>query len=53
MASGNFLYDAGSSNLMFCDSLEGRMRWEVHIGGDMCIPIVDSCSYRAATNTIL
>ena len=47
MASGNFLYDSLSSNPMFCDNLE---RWpgvgvgkEVKEGGDICIPMADSC----------
>ena len=47
IASGNFLYDPLSSNPMFYDNLE---RWhgvgvgkEVKEGGDMCIPMADSC----------
>ena len=46
-ASGNLLYDAGSSNLVLCDNLEG---WdgeggerEVQEGGDIGIPMADSC----------
>ena len=38
--SGNLLCDAGSSNLVLCDSLEG---WEGGSGGDMCIPMAGSC----------
>ena len=40
---------------MFCDNLEG---WdgvgggrEVQKGGDICIPMADSCCYMAETNT--
>ena len=29
IASGNLLYDSGSSNLVLCDNLMGRMGWEV------------------------
>ena len=29
MAGGNLLYDAGSSNPVLCDNLEGWMGWEV------------------------
>ena len=39
--------DAGSSNLVLCDNVEG---WdgvgggrEVQEGGDICIPMADSC----------
>ena len=46
-ASGNVLYDAGSSNLVLCDNLEG---WdgegggtEVQEEGDIGIPMADSC----------
>ena len=46
-ASGNLLYDAGSSNLVLGDNLEG---WdgeggerEVQEGGDIGIPMADSC----------
>ena len=39
-ASGNLLYDAGSSNQVLCDNLEG---WEVQEGGDIYIPMADSC----------
>ena len=56
--SGNLLYDAGSSNQVFCDNLEG---WsggsgggrEVQGGGGKCMPMADSCWYMAETNTIL
>ena len=47
MASGNLLYDAGSSNRVRSDNPEG---WdgigggrEVHEGVDICIPMADSC----------
>ena len=36
IASGNLLYDTGSSNLALCDNLES---WE---GGDICISMADS-----------
>ena len=46
-AGGNLLYDAGSSNSVFWDNLEG---WdevggvkEVQEGGDIRIPVADSC----------
>ena len=46
-ASGNLLYGAGSSNLVLCDNLEG---WdgvgsgrEVPEGGEICMPMTDSC----------
>ena len=46
-ASGNLLYDAGSSNLVLCDNLEG---WngvgdgrEVQEGEDICTPVADPC----------
>ena len=42
-ASGNVLYDAGSSNLVLCDNLEGwdgvRGGREVQEGADICIPM--------------
>jgi len=57
MAAGNLLYDAVSSNLGLCDSLEG---WdgeeggkEVQEGGVICMPMADSCGCMAETNTIL
>ena len=32
---------------MICDNLEGGMGWKlgggVHEGGDICIPVADSC----------
>jgi len=47
IASGNLLYDAGSSNLVICDNLEvrdgvggGR---QVQERGEIPIPIADSC----------
>ena len=42
---------------MSCDNLEG---WdavgggrEVEVGGDMCVPMADSCRCMAETNTAL
>ena len=47
IASGNLLYDTGTSNQALCDSLEGlngvEGRREVQWGGDMCMPVADSC----------
>ena len=47
VASGNFLYAAGSSNPVLCDNLEwwdgARGGREVPEGGDIHIPMVDSC----------
>ena len=47
IASGNLLYDAASSNLVLCDSLEGQDGVgdgrEVQEGEDICIPMADSC----------
>ena len=47
IASGNLLYDTGSSNLVLCDNLEG---WggvgggrKVQEGEDICVPMSDSC----------
>ena len=44
---GNLLYDSGSSNPGLCDNLDG---WdgmgdgsEGQEGGDICIPMTDSC----------
>ena len=46
-AGGNLLYDAGRSNSMFWDNLEGwdevESRREVQEGGDICVPMADSC----------
>ena len=46
-ARGNLLYDARSSNQVLCDSLEGGDGvgggTEVQGGGDICIPMADSC----------
>ena len=46
-AGGNLLCDAGSSNPVFCDNLEGwdeaGGRREVQAGGDICMPVADSC----------
>ena len=47
IASGNLLYDAGSSNPVLCDNLEGRdgvgNGREIQEGGDIHIPMADSC----------
>ena len=47
IASGNLLYDAGSSNPGLCDNLPGwdgvEAGKEVQEGGDICIPMADSC----------
>ena len=45
---GNVLCNTGSSNLGLCDNLEG---W-AGVGGDICVPIADSCTCMAETNTI-
>ena len=41
---------------MLCDNLEGQDGVgggkEVEEGGDICIPVSDSCCYMAETNTI-
>ena len=51
------LYDAGSSNPVLCDYLEGWDRVgggkEVQEGGHVFITMADSCCYMAETNTIL
>ena len=56
IASGNLLYNTGSSNPVLCDNLEmlhgvqgGR---KVQDGGAVCIPMADSCWCMAETNTI-
>ena len=42
---------------MFCDNPEGSdgvgIGREVQEGGDICVPMADSCWYMAETNTIL
>ena len=47
IATGNFLYDAGSLKPLLCDCLK---RWDgVGVGrkfqetGDICMPVADSC----------
>ena len=47
IASGNLLYDTGSSDPVLCDNLEG---WGGVGGGrkdqegeDICVPMTDSC----------
>ena len=51
------LYDAGSSNPVLCDNLEGRdgvgSGREIQEGGDVHIPMSDSCWYMAETNAVL
>ena len=51
------MYEAGNPKPVLCDNLEG---WdgegggrEVPEGGDICIPMADSCWYMAETNTKL
>ena len=51
------MYDAGNSKPGICDNLEGWEgegggRW-VQEGGDMCIPMADSCWCMAKTIRIL
>ena len=57
MASGDLPYDARSSNPVLCDNLEGwdgvGDRWETQEGGDIHIPVADSCGHMAETNTTL
>ena len=57
IASGNLLYDPGSSNSLFCDNLEGWIGMGsgsmVQEGEDICVPMADSCLFTAETNTIL
>ena len=55
--SGNLLYEAGNSNPVLCDNLEG---WDGvrggrggQEGGDIYILMDDSCWCMAETNTIL
>ena len=47
IASGNLLYDAGSSNPVLCDNPEGwdgvGGRKEIQEGGDIYMPVADSC----------
>ena len=57
IASGNLLYYTGSPNPVLCEDLKG---WngvgggrEVQEGGDMSVPMADSCVYMSKTNTIL
>ena len=55
--SQTLLYEAGNPKLMLCDNLEG---WggegggnKVQEGGDICIPLADSCWSMAETITTL
>ena len=47
IACRNLLHDAGSSNQVLCDNLEGwdgvGGRREVQEGGNICTPMADSC----------
>ena len=51
------MIDAGSSNLVLCDNLKGwgeeGGRRKIQEGGDICIPMANSCCYMAETNTVL
>ena len=50
IASGNLLYDVGSSKLVLWDRVEvGR---EFQEGEDVCILMADSCWCMAETNTL-
>ena len=55
--SGKLLYDSESSNLVLCDNLGGwdgvDVAWEVQEGGNICIPMANSCGCMAETDTIL
>ena len=56
-ASRNLLYDSGISNLVLCVHLDGWDRVggerEIKEGGNLCIPMADSCWCMAETdNTI-
>ena len=57
MAQWSLLYDAGSSNRVLCNNLEGwdgvRGEREVQEEGDIGMPMADSCWYMAETTTIL
>ena len=43
MAGGNLLYNTGNPKLVLDDHLEGGMGSEVQKGGDVCMPMADSC----------
>ena len=57
IASGNLLYDTGSSNPMLCDDQEGRDGvgggGEVQERGDIYVSTADACCYMAETNRTL
>ena len=51
------MHEAGHPKPVFCDNLEGIV-WEgrqeaVEAGGDICIPMANSCRCMAKTITIL
>ena len=49
IANGNLLYGSENSNNL--EVWDGEVDgWEVHKGGDICIPMADSCS-RLTENT--
>ena len=51
------MYDAGSSNQVLCDNLDGgdgvEGGREVQEGGDIRLPMTDLCRRMAKTNTML
>ena len=53
IAHGNLLYNTGSPKPVLCHNLGGGRGWEVLEGGDICIPMADSCLYVAEAITIL
>ena len=57
IAGGKLLYNTGSPAMVLCDDLEGwDGGWssrEVPEGGDISIPMADSCYCIAETNTTL
>ena len=57
ITSGDLLYEAGSSNPVTYDNLEGwdgmGVGREVQEGGVTCIPVTDSYGCMAETNTTL
>ena len=57
ISSGNLLNDVGNSDPLLCDNLEGWLGVgggrEVQKGGDICIPMADSCWRLTENNKIL